>query len=509
MTRQNRLSRMIPTHFCELSSDVGNALIAGADEQILKWSPIVQKWSALLTLANKHLVSLVEMGCAPPFSHSTAISDYFEPTSRIWSLLCKLVHSFRRIVVPLPLTKPQSMSGGQFLLYFVRPLHCQFSNLFITFSMLSGIFDDIDGGFDDTDEEFEQLIGRTVSFVIPKGAFVNSVFGQSLSRASFLTMETSKELPFSDGSILYSSLVARVKQDSPFDEAVQNQAVELLKMLEPKPNEIKLADSIIKDLVPSSAGSTSGFVDSIVTLLSSPHSRVVAAAISFLYESMRHSSLAVRHLLVESDLISKLFTTAQTHILPTSINGPIFSKLVDVIDNCLNLAAPFNLWKHHISTTVDQFNHRGIIFQKVVIPLSQFVTSLFTNRPSFNGDVFRSFMYLLDVLLRMCPFHRPTLEYVLASPIVMAFSSCLSFVEDDMCLSVALRNISDSLYKWKKESPQVAQSGKRMLQSLFSESFEDTLEQMMMFEKSKHYGFSIVNECHAISKSLGLNVGRL
>ncbi|KAK2957787.1 hypothetical protein BLNAU_7221 [Blattamonas nauphoetae] len=48
-----------------------------------------------------------------------------------------------------------------------------------------------------------------------------------------------------NASILYSSLVARVDQESRFDEAVQDQAVELLKMLEPKPNERKLADSII------------------------------------------------------------------------------------------------------------------------------------------------------------------------------------------------------------------------------------------------------------------------
>ncbi|KAK2952582.1 hypothetical protein BLNAU_12410 [Blattamonas nauphoetae] len=34
MTRGNRLSRMTPTHFCGLSSDVGNAMIAGADEQL-------------------------------------------------------------------------------------------------------------------------------------------------------------------------------------------------------------------------------------------------------------------------------------------------------------------------------------------------------------------------------------------------------------------------------------------------------------------------------------------
>ncbi|KAK2961674.1 hypothetical protein BLNAU_3472 [Blattamonas nauphoetae] len=47
MKRRSRISRMTPTRFCGLSSDVGNSLIAGADEQILGWPPIVQKWSGM------------------------------------------------------------------------------------------------------------------------------------------------------------------------------------------------------------------------------------------------------------------------------------------------------------------------------------------------------------------------------------------------------------------------------------------------------------------------------
>ncbi|KAK2957793.1 hypothetical protein BLNAU_7227 [Blattamonas nauphoetae] len=371
--------------------------------------------------------------------------------------------------------------------------------------MLSGIFDDTDSGFDDTDEEFEQLIGRTVSFIIPKGAFVNSVFGQSLSRPSFLTMTTSRELPFSDGSILYSSLVARVKQESPFDEAVQDQAVELLKMFEPKPNESKLADAIIKNLVPSSAGSTSGFIDSIVTLLSSPHSRVVEAALSFLFESICNSSFVVRHHLVESDLISKLLATTQTHILPISINVTIFGKLVNVIIYCLQLARPFYVSELGISALA-AFNHREMIFQKVVIPSSQFMTSLISNRHFLNEALLDWFMVLLTVLLRMCPFHRPTLEFVLDSPIAMGFSSCLTLVEDEHRFWVTLLNIHNSLKEWKKQSREVAQSGERMIQSLFSVGFEDTLDQMSMRDKGGYCGLRLVELVHCISLMLGSNV---
>ncbi|KAK2942176.1 hypothetical protein BLNAU_22903 [Blattamonas nauphoetae] len=59
LTRRRRLSRLTPTHFCGLSSDVGNALIAGADEQILRSRPIVQKWFARLGWSFSTRLSLI------------------------------------------------------------------------------------------------------------------------------------------------------------------------------------------------------------------------------------------------------------------------------------------------------------------------------------------------------------------------------------------------------------------------------------------------------------------
>ncbi|KAK2946080.1 hypothetical protein BLNAU_18988 [Blattamonas nauphoetae] len=372
--------------------------------------------------------------------------------------------------------------------------------------MLSRIFDDTNGGFDDTDEEFEQLIGRTVSFIIPKGAFVNSVFGQCLSRPSFLTMKTSRELPLTDASILYSSLVARVKQESPFDEAVQDQAVDLLNMLEPKRNERKLADSIIKDLVPSSAGSPSDFIESILTLLSSPHSTVVEAALSFLYESMCNSSFFVRYRLMESDLISKLLATTQTDILPISICRRVFRTLVNIVIYCLQLARPYLFCEFGLTEVPDAFTRREMIFPKVVIPLSQFVAFLISNRFFLNKDLTIYVMALLGTLIEISPFHRPTLEFVVTSPIAFAFSSCLS-TEFTPVLKNSLFCIYRSLGDWKNKGPEVVQSGKRMMRALLSEGFEDTLEQMPMSEKIGTFKSSVV-ECHTLSQKLGSNVTR-
>ncbi|KAK2941773.1 hypothetical protein BLNAU_23321 [Blattamonas nauphoetae] len=128
-----------------------------------------------------------------------------------------------------------------------------------------------------------------------------------------------------------------------------------------------------------------------------------------------------------------------------------------------------------------------MILQKAVTPSSQFLTFLISNRYQLHGWLLDYFMTLLRSLLEFGPFHRPTLEFVLASPIVMAFSSSLSSIETDDRLHNTLETINNSLTEWKKEGPEVVQSGKRVMQALISEGFEDTLEQMMKHEKNGLY----------------------
>ncbi|KAK2957795.1 hypothetical protein BLNAU_7229 [Blattamonas nauphoetae] len=162
----------------------------------------------------------------------------------------------------------------------------------------------------------------------------------------FLNFDPNSELSFEDKSAVYNSLVALVKTDYHFNNALQDRAIRFLRIICPKWDKPRVAAKLVTDLVPSSAGSTSGFIASILTLLSSPHSTVVAAALSFLKE---------------------------------------------------------------------------------------------TKSMTFFG-------------------------------------------------------INKSLYEWKKEGPEVVLSGKRMMQALFSECFEDTLEQMTMNNKGGNYGRGVVTK---------------
>ncbi|KAK2960155.1 hypothetical protein BLNAU_5038 [Blattamonas nauphoetae] len=321
----------------------------------------------------------------------------------------------------------------------------------------------------------------------------------------FLNFDHCYDLSFEDKSRIYNSLVTLVKAEYPFDDALQDRVVMFLKSLRPQWGESRQAARLVTDLVSSSAGSDSGFLESILTLLSSPDSTIVAAALSFINETARISSPPIRCRLVNSDLIAKVLTTVQPHTLPVSGNEEIFDNLNKLILSSLNLAYPSSLLDLGLTTVVNQSNHREMIFQKVVLPSPQFLTFLISNRHVLKGDLSLSFMYLLSTLLQISTFHCPTLEFVLASPIMMAFSSCFSFFEDDSFLWTILNYINRSLEEWKKEGLEVIQSVKRMMQALISEGFEDALEQMMKHDYEDYYCNEIVEFIHCISQSLGSN----
>ncbi|KAK2961647.1 hypothetical protein BLNAU_3445 [Blattamonas nauphoetae] len=325
----------------------------------------------------------------------------------------------------------------------------------------------------------------------------------------FLNFDVNSELSFEKKSSIYNSLVALVKAEYPFDKALQDKAVNFLKYLEPERYRLKdRIHELVFDLVPSSAGSPSGFVDSIVTLLSSPHSTVVAAAILFLFEVTHYSVEYVTFHLIQSDLICNLLTSVQPHAIPIAGNEPMMNNLVKIIDQFVCLTSQRFVSQYDLTAPDYLSNHREMIFQKVVLPSSQFVTFLISNRYVLYRDLLVSFMHLLATHIRVGPFHPPTLEYVVASPIVIAVTSCLSFIEVDLALSDSLYFIKRSLQEWKYDRHSHAKSKKRMMRALFSEGYEDTLEQKLKYDKVGLYCSSLVRECKQLSRWLGANAKR-
>ncbi|KAK2960017.1 hypothetical protein BLNAU_4900 [Blattamonas nauphoetae] len=277
----------------------------------------------------------------------------------------------------------------------------------------------------------------------------------------FLKFDPNSELSFEDKSVVFCSLVALVKAEHPFDNALQDRSVRFLNSLSPMFFELESTAKLVTELVPSSAGSPSGFVDGIVTLVSSPHSTMVTTALSFLMYTTLFSLPAIRLRFVESDLVIKLLATVRPHTLPISGNETMLNDLVWIINNCLNLTRQDYLINLDITDAIDKYNHREMIFQKVILPSSHFLTFLISNRYVLSRDLCKSFMSLLGTFIEMGPFHRPTLEFVLAFPIAMALPSCHSFVEIDVNIWNPLNGILNSLDDWKNDEPEATKLGNK------------------------------------------------
>ncbi|KAK2942179.1 hypothetical protein BLNAU_22906 [Blattamonas nauphoetae] len=118
-----------------------------------------------------------------------------------------------------------------------------------------------------------------------------------------------------------------VKAKYPFDDALQDRAVQFLDNLEPEYDEEDRGDRLVIDLVPSSDGSPSRFVESILTLHLSPRSTMVAAALSLLKAVLFSSKPPIRLHLVKSGIVTNVLTPVHSHTPTISGKEPIFHHL--------------------------------------------------------------------------------------------------------------------------------------------------------------------------------------
>ncbi|KAK2954021.1 hypothetical protein BLNAU_10984 [Blattamonas nauphoetae] len=264
--------------------------------------------------------------------------------------------------------------------------------------------------------------------------------------------------------------------------------------------------AIVADVVVDVDGSPDGFVESILTLLSSPHLSVVAPALSLLRILLSESPRVNLFYLLSSGLINKSFIIVRPHTLPISGNETIINDFIILLINTTHYASPYSIHSLDFAAEANIWYEREIIFQKVVLPSYQFVIFLISNRYILDGDLFSNFMDLLGRFKIICPFNRPTLEFLLASPIVIVLSSCHSFVEDKFVNGYILEAFQISLKIWNEHGRAVTQSGKRMIRSLIHEGFEDTFDQKLMNNPHDEDYYDIVEECVSILKLQGANV---
>ncbi|KAK2962921.1 hypothetical protein BLNAU_1944 [Blattamonas nauphoetae] len=254
-------------------------------------------------------------------------------------------------------------------------------------------------------------------------------------------------------------------------------------------------------------GSLSGFTDSVCILLSSPRPNIVLSTLSFLKVIVIYSSEAHKMRFVQTGIVPRIIPILQSDPIPFWGLNRFIDSLTWILIQFARLAGLYALHFLKIADPSTQHRHRELILQRVILPSSPYITFLCQDRSLFD-DESRSctIMEILGLLVTICFFHIPTLEFVLDSPIVMRIHDYLSFIDNDLPTYHVLNLVEDSFENWKEEGPEVIQSGKQTIHALLSEGFETTLEQMMFQKNEQFPGDSIVRNCHKIIQYLGANV---
>ncbi|KAK2948794.1 hypothetical protein BLNAU_16244 [Blattamonas nauphoetae] len=322
----------------------------------------------------------------------------------------------------------------------------------------------------------------------------------------FLNDNPYSKMSLTDKFKRYNSLVSLVEVKYPFDEIQQGKAVLILESFKHLYLPSTDSNKNLAELVPSRNGTSSGFLDSVLTLVSSPHTAIASAAVPF---SMKvFSTLTPSHQLdlLKNDYFSKTLTIFRPQTFPIASYPDFYVILVETLHWSLGFVKPYQDKKSSLTDPQDQPKGSEFVMRKVIVPSSQYLHFLCQHINALSEWLEITFTFFLNKLLLRGPIHPPLLEFVLASPVVMTVSSRLASVQSSYHFLSTLRDIYNLLTEWKKHGPEVAQSAKRMLQALFSEGFEDTLEQIFMHKKKGRIGRDAVRDCNLISQLLGLNV---
>ncbi|KAK2960084.1 hypothetical protein BLNAU_4967 [Blattamonas nauphoetae] len=269
---------------------------------------------------------------------------------------------------------------------------------------------------------------------------------------NFLDSVIHPAMPFEDKLSMFRSLLAMVKADFPFDDALQSKAV-----LSPH-----------------------GFTDSIEILLSTPHQRIVLATLSFLHYTIVSITFGRLIHLIDTDLIHRIHTALQSHALRVSSQEQIFIRLNWILTFVVSHVDPDSLRSLHLSSTSEINTLREQIFQKVIVPSSLYLHTHIKNRAFFPSTSSSSFLDLLNILVWISVYHLPSLKLAISLPIPFTFARSFSFDDTDWPIRRFLWSFSGSLTEWEEEGGEAKQNGAKLMQALWSEGMLDELELLLM-----------------------------
>ncbi|KAK2943322.1 hypothetical protein BLNAU_21747 [Blattamonas nauphoetae] len=314
-----------------------------------------------------------------------------------------------------------------------------------------------------------------------------------------LFMNWNEEELESDGELaaVFRSLVATVQLQPALDASLEAKAVDFLESV--YSTFAKSHDVFLSVFGRNTDESLTNFVQSILVLISSANQAITTATMEMLRTLFVWSSTKSLLALVQADLIPQIINTLNLQSLSFEEVKDMHINLMKITWSSLALSSPDSLSQLGIEDRNEQQAVRTTVIQQVIAPSEKYLWHLCANRFSYVDETQSEiFLLLLVSIFKLCPYHRPTMDFVLLMPVFLAIPSCLALLKKDTTIWRFLYEMIITHEEWYETRGEVQQQWRTVQRMLRMEGIEDGIE-----EKSLNYQ----NNCGSwiVTSAIGWN----
>ncbi|KAK2947022.1 hypothetical protein BLNAU_18024 [Blattamonas nauphoetae] len=327
----------------------------------------------------------------------------------------------------------------------------------------------------------------------------------SMPCSPFLNWDEKNKKSEVEKAVIFQSLIATIKLQPTFDDSLEAKAVKVLEYV--TPDDQKSADAFLSRFGRNGDDYSAPFLQSLMVLITSARPVITTAAMKMLDSLIGRCSPNFHIHLVKADLIALLINTLYPQSITVTEAVDTNTSLLLSIAYSLWLATPRGLTRLGIEDRDEQQNVHETILKQVLVPSEKYICHLSTNRFSIvDGEQSYEFLELLARLLRICPYHQPTMDIVLRMPIFVTIPNCLTFFESDRSIWNFLDTMAYVRQERNEKDGELRLMGKTMDRMLRMEGFEDVIEEKLQNDEYGIKGRLLVISSIDLNKLLGMNI---
>ncbi|KAK2947291.1 hypothetical protein BLNAU_17767 [Blattamonas nauphoetae] len=285
-----------------------------------------------------------------------------------------------------------------------------------------------------------------------------------------------------DASSPFVSLVAFIEGGNDLDDKATKQAFEFLNWIIPGDRNHFFAYDLLIELVPQPDRSCSGFVESMIPLLTSSNARIAKSAMSLLERVVTRSVPRIRFWILETGLFPLLLNSFHDQKMHLARSSKLF--LLDIVKDFLSCLDPAKARETCKTLEISMDFFQQTFMTKFMHPIEQFLENTFRNRSRWADSVMSGFVpKFLGRILELSLFSEEMTQLVVSSSFAVAYADYLHFVEKDRLTEQILQYIPEGVNAWRKDKPDVWKRKKQILAKLREEGISDEIELNFRFRR--------------------------